>query len=193
MSDEWADDVRAAKKSSRIPRWLWWTCGTGCALVVLLAGVAIVGGVLLFRQASDPEYVQPKVMEYLPCDEWPEGYEANGLVFMGYGMFTITWPGGMMQLQPLGDRRALAAHLDPETSNFAEKNRVAGQLEVQGRTTRTMTFKPMGMSMQQMRIDLSGDKGPASFLLLTSQENEEIDTSVVEAFLKPFDVWRDEE
>jgi len=192
MSDEWADDVRATKKSGGIPRWLWWTCGTGCAIVTLLGVIAIVGSVILFRKANDPEYVEPKIMQYLPCDAWPEGYEASGLVVMGYGIFTIRWPGGEMQLQPLGDRRALEVNLDPDASNFAEKDRVAGLLEIQGRTTRTLTFRPMGMPIQQMRIDLSGDRGPCSYLLLAGPENAEIDTSLVESFLEPFDVWRDE-
>jgi hypothetical protein len=101
----------------------------------------------------------------------------------------------MMMLQPLGDREVLEENFNPDSSaaKLSEKDRTLGEMEIQGRTTRTLAFRQRGTDIEQMRIDLSGEVGPCSFLVLAVPEGEEIDTSSVDDFLLPFDVWHDED
>jgi len=194
MSDEWADEVRTEKRKGGIPKWLLWTCGTGCALIVLLITVVLVGGYVISKNWSDPEKVIPRIQKYLPCETWPEDYEPGGGEIFGYGFYSIDWPGGEMVLQPMGDRNALNVNLSPsQSSNFAEREREAGEIEIQGRTTRTLTFKSVGVPLRQMRVDISGARGPCSFLILSAPEGEDLPTDQLEAFLEPFDVWHDED
>ena len=71
-------------------------------------------------------------------------------------------------------------------ANIVTTDEVAGELEVQGRTVRTLVYRQTGL--HGLRADLSGDKPP--YFGLSLLDDEPIEPEELIRFLEPFDVWR---
>jgi hypothetical protein len=198
MSDAWTEEPATPKKKSGLPAWFWWTCGTGCLLALLVAGGAVIFGVVVTKKVTDPEYVKGKLAEVLPCDTWPEEYKPGGGGLFGMGVYIIMWPNPSGQpavVATLPGRSDLKTSLDPSSlqNKVTNKNLTAGQIEIQGRIADTLTFKDLA-GLVHLRTDISGEKAPYATLELSAPEEHAagLEEATVK-FLEPFDVWRGED
>ena len=191
MTETWGDETGAPKPKGGLPRWFWWTCGIGCAAALLIGIVAVVGAWMMARRGTDPEVMIPKMQKYLPSDPWPAEYEvAFGFELFGTGNYTIQWPGGTAQLQPMPGKRDLDRQMTAGTmENLALSDEVEGEMEVKGRTVRTLAFRQGGL--HGLRADLTGEVPP--YFMVTLLQHEPPGAEDLDRFLEPFDVWRGED
>jgi len=195
MTDQWNVESEAPQKKGGLPAWFWWTCGTGCLLAVVVAVGIGIFGYFAAREMADPERVRAKLVDVLPCDQWPEGYTPRG---GGWGIeqYFITWPdrSATVIVYKVGTRADLTTLLDPDgfQNKIGNSDLTAGEMELQGRTVQTMTFKAIG-DLAHLRVDIAGEKEPYALLDIMVQESEaERLPETVIKFLEPFDIWRGE-
>jgi hypothetical protein len=203
QESDWGE---APKPKGRIPAWAWWTCGTGCLVVVLAAvvlGFFFVGRV---KQAMDPEVVWSGVAEYLPHDTPHADWDTmlGGKLF-GAGQYHLLPPepaGCQFLLTVSPTRSMLDPHFDPEAPQNkgafgvgALEEAELGTLLLQGREVRTLTFLggiPGRSDGAGIRVDLSPEEGaPHVFVqILVPAATEKLSPETVERLFEPFDVWR---
>lgn len=203
QESEWGE---APKKERRIPTWAWWTCGSGC-LVVLLAAVAI--GLFfanMARRVVDPEKVWAGVAEVLPHDAPPAGWEAAlGFEVMGVGQYQLvpSEPAGcLFQLHTFPDADQIDLAFDPESPQNvgvfgvgALRDAELGSFVLQGREVRCLRFLggvPGVSGGAGLRLDVSGAaEAPHAYVqILFPRASERPDDEEVHELFLPFDVWR---
>jgi len=87
----------------------------------------------------------------------------------------------------------LSALLDPDSlqNKFGLKNRVEGEMELQGRTAKTMRYEDVA-GQDHLRVDITGEKAPYSMLDVSVPEDADAEETA-RRFLEPFDIWRGED
>lgn len=200
---DWGEESAPRPPKKRIPSWVWWGCGGGCLLMTLIVIAVVVFAGRLIRESIDPEKQWPRLAEVLAFDSRPEGIEIQFGLGLGADQFhlvdetkglratLIEYPSSASKDQfmdpnfelPMGIGRVL----EPEN----------GQLVVQGREVRCLRFarvkpEPAEAGGAGIRVDLSGDREkPRTLELRRLGRGERIEDAEVEAFLAPFDVWRE--
>ena len=202
MNDtEWPEEAPAEKKSG-VPKWVWFGCGGGCIVALLLAAVASFFFMTFIKDAQDPEKVWPLVAEALPFDERPEGWTVSGGGLMGTNQIVMIPEGGegMAMLYTFPNSEGLNELFDPESMAnnmvmLSIENAEAGEIEVQGRKARTLRFEAPApgtdKAIPSLRIDLTGDGNVYVCLQVFKQGGTEpVADEDVRRMLEPFDVWR---
>jgi hypothetical protein len=204
----WGEEAAPPPKKSGIPSWVWWGCGIGCLLALLVAGgLAFMVGSLV-SDATDPEVVWPQVNELLPFDQRPEGYEAGGMGLFGTGTYILSAKSGdhVLIVQKFPNAEALARLYDPETIENKGlfgvggiRDAEHGEIVVQGRVAPCLRFfawVPEGKDSKtppgaSIRVNVTGQGSiPVSVqITLVAAEGRVGDERVAE-ILAPFDVWR---
>ena len=209
---EWSLEEEPAPKKKGIPKWVWFGCGGGCLLAVVLTVLLSVVVGNFVKEALDPEAQWPKLARVLPFDERPEGVELYmGLSIMGQENYTLIDKELRLYASVLRLRGEDASQFDQllegdlQGTPFGLGQPVEpekGEAEVQGRVCRLLRFSSVrGQSFADDRADLgpgmwldlsspSGDMRLIQFRRMGSEEL--ISDADVQAFLEPFDVWRSE-
>jgi len=207
MADaDWGDEGHAERpRKKRVPSWVWWGCGGGCLFLALVVIALVVLGSRLVRESIDPEKQWPRLAEVLAFDQRPSGIELQFGLGLGADQFhlfdrekglratLIEYPSSASddydQLMdpdfelPMG----LGQVVEPES----------GMLVVQGREVPCLRFtrvqpEPANEGGAGIRIDLTGTrKKPRTLELRRREGTPRIEDAEVEAFLAPFDVWRE--
>jgi len=206
---DWGDEGGEARpKKRRIPTWAWWTCGSGCAVMLLVGvGVAVLVSSLV-KELHDSDGAWESVRAMLPYDQRPEGWEAHGFSLLGTGNYFLAppQPGVQLFVQRFRDTPEYEAMFDPSaTTNrgMLPFQRVrapeAGTVEVQGRTVRCLRFEgappgfgeaPRDGSGYGIRIDLERKDHPVLVQLSFANVQAPVTAEQVTEVLAPFDVWR---
>jgi len=203
MNDtQWSEEQAAPAKKKRFPSWVWWGCGGGCALVVLVfAAVAILGGRMV-KRGMDPEVQWPRLEKVLAFEERPEGLELEFGMDLGAEQFHLrdTRHGLAVTIFefPLSAKAGYEQFLDPENSPIGLGKTIdpeAGTIAIQGREVPCLRFAGVrGLEANDrgsgIRVDLTGDRSKPRLLELRSGRDERIEDAVVEEFLAPFQVWK---
>lgn len=204
---DWADaEERGTKRG--VPSWVFWGCGGGCLLAILvLVGLLVLGGSLL-REAFDPEQAWKGVAEVLPHDQRPAGWVAYGTSRFGVGFFFLRPPGpeSVLIVQRARDRAEVEALLTPDSPANAGwhwildgmREHETGTLELQGREARCLRFTGTfsgfegGQAVQAkvMRVDISGAGTPTLLHVVLGPGAGPTADEDVRALLGPFDLWR---
>ena len=199
----WGDEESAEPAKRRVPTWVWWGCGGGCLLLTLMGGAMAVFGWRLVSEGMDPEVQWPRLAQVLAFDRRPEGIELHfGSGLVGADQFVLEdaergliatvlqYPASagvtVDLLDPeLGLPLGLGKLIEPET----------GTLLVQGREVPCVRFagiQRQGQGGAGVRLDLTGArKQPRTLELRRAAGAQRIEDAEVEAFLLPFDVWRE--
>jgi len=202
MNDtEWPEEAPAEKKSG-VPKWVWFGCGGGCLLALLLAAVASFFFMTFIRDAQDPEKVWPLVAEALPFDERPEGWTVSGGGMLGTNQIVMFPEGGkeMAMLYTFPSSEGLDELFDPESMAnnmvmLSIENAEFGEIEIQGRKARTLRFEAPAPGTDEtrpsLRIDLTGDGSVYACLQVSNPPDRgPVSDEDVQRMLEPFDVWR---
>ncbi len=208
MSDtDWGDGggEAAPKKKRRIPKWLWWSCGCGCLLMTLALAALVVFVTRVYREGTDPEKQWPRLGLVLHFEERPPGLVLEFGSSIGSAQFRLVdqakelratlveYPAAastdyhrLLEASP-GLPLGLGEALDPER----------GTLVIQGQEVPFLRFtrikpEPEGKGFGPgIRLDLTGARKQPRTLELRHLRPERIEDAEVEAFLAPFDVWRE--
>ncbi len=205
-STDWGEEGGEARpKKKRIPSWVWWGCGGGCLFTTLIVIAVVVFASRVIRESIDPEKQWPRLAEVLAFDQRPAGIEMQ----FGLGL-------GADQFHLLDEAKGLRATLieypssassdydqlmDPDFELPLGLGRLlepeSGKLVVQGHEVPCLRFtrvhpEPADANGVGIRVDLSGSrKKPRTLELRRRGGAERIEDAEVEAFLAPFDVWRE--
>jgi len=204
---DWGEQEPPAKKK-RVPSWVWWGCGGGCLLVLL---VGVIVGILAWTKARefvDPEKVWPNVAEMLPFDERPAGWDAKGGSFFGGGMFMLEPPPALnaslivMRFRTQGELDAMLDPDSPQNTGFLGVGKIrspeVGKLEIQGREVRCLRYEHWRPDAEVdepgnpgLSFDASGT-GSIHVLvqILPHRTGEPVRDEEVRELLAPFDLWR---
>jgi hypothetical protein len=201
----WGDEPSEQPRKKRIPTWVWWGCGGGCLFLTLVVVALVILGTRLVRDSTDPEKQWPRLARVLAFDERPAGIELQFGLGIGADQFhlfdreknlratLIEYPSSASdeydQLMdpdfelPMG----LGQVIEPEQ----------GKLMVQGREAPCLRFarvqpEPEERGGAGIRLDLTGTrKKPRTLELRRLSGSARLEDAEVEAFLAPFDVWRE--
>ncbi|NOT30855.1 MAG: hypothetical protein HOP15_10455 [Planctomycetes bacterium] len=207
MTDtDWGDEGGQARpKKKRIPTWAWWTCGGGCLLVTLVSASVAVFAVRLYREGRDPERQWPRLGEVLAFEERPAGIELKFGASVGASQFHLFDREKNLRATLVEYPSTAAADykriMDPDFSlpmGFgAPVDPERGTLVIQGREVPSLRFtrikpEPEGQGFGPgVRLDLTGKRAKPRTLELRRPGPGRIEDAEVEAFLLPFEVWKE--
>jgi hypothetical protein len=207
----WSEEAtEAPRKKRRIPPWVLWGCGCGCLVALILAGILVVVGVRIAKEAADPEIAWARVDELLPFEQRPEGCEVGGLTIdiLGFGQYHLQPPGEpfLLLLQRMPSKEAIDRWLDPdsrENQGIFGVNKIheaePGTIEVQGREVPALRCKAWlpekahdrGAAGASIRLDLSSANGPPIQLqIIAADGRDRVEDADVARLLAPFEVWQ---
>lgn len=202
---DWGEAGEApAPRKRRIPSWVWWGCGGGCLLALLAALGLGVAGYRLYREGTDPEKQWPRLQRVLYFEERPEDLRIRFGFSLGMDQFHLSDAEGVEALLVEYPRDAAGEYrrvMDPDLDllldigNPVDPER--GTIAVQGREVPCLRFsriqpEPEGQSRGPgIRLDLTGDRPRPRTLELRHPGAARIEDAEVEAFLAPFDVWKE--
>lgn len=193
----------AAPRKRRVPRWVWWGCGGGCLLALLVAAVLAIFAVRLVREGTDPEKQWPRLDQVLAFETRPQGLEIEFGVSFGADQFHLVDHARGLRATLIEYPAAAASDyqklLDPEFDpplGFGKPlEPEPGTLTVQGREVPCLRFarvqpEPEGEGLGPgIRLDLTGERARPRTLELRTVGSARIEDAEVEAFLAPFQVW----
>lgn len=201
---DWGAEA-AAPPRRRIPRWLAWTCGSGCLLFTLVLAVCVFAIWRWTKVAQDPEQAWPAVAEYLHHEQRPDGWNISGapVPFMDLAAFTLFAPdGGEVRVQSFGDAQIIARSMDPDSAqnkNIIESVGLVdpqlGTITLQGREVPCLRFRAKDPTVEDpegvptVRIDATGQGAVPVMIEVRSAGPAPIPDERAAELLAPFDLW----
>lgn len=207
MADaDWGDEGGAERpKKKRVPSWVWWGCGGGCLLLTLIVIALVVFTTRLVREGMDPEKQWPRLAQVLAFDQRPAGIELQFGLGFGADQFHLYDAAKGLRATVIEYPSSASSEydqlMDPEfelpmgLAKLVEPEK--GTLVVQGREVPCLRFariqpEPAGEGGPGVRVDLTGARQkPRTLELRHPGGAQRIEDAEVEAFLAPFDVWRE--
>ena len=205
-NEDWGDDGGAqATRKKRVPTWVWGGCGGGCLFMTLIVVALVVLGTRLFKESTDPEKQWPRLAEVLAFDQRPAGIELQFGLDIGADQFHLLDREKGMRATLIEYPSSASAEydqlMDPDFELPMGFGQVvepeSGKLMVQGHEASCLRFarvqpEPAGQGGTGIRVDLTGTrKKPRTLELRRLSGTSRIEDAEVEAFLAPFDVWRE--
>jgi hypothetical protein len=203
---EWGEEGGAElPRKRRVPAWVWWGCGGGCLLLTLSVIAVVVLGARVVREGLDPERQWPKLAEVLAFEQRPAGLELEFGLGLGAAQFHL-------QDAAKGLRATVVEYPSSASSEYGQLmdpgfelpmglgklvEPEQGVLVVQGREVPCLRFarvqpEPAGEGGAGVRVDLTGTRArPRTLELRRPGGAQPITDAEIEAFLAPFDVWRE--
>lgn len=198
-----AGEAPPARKR-RIPSWIWWGCGGGCLLALLVAAGLGLMGYRIFREGTDPEKQWPRLQQVLYFEQRPEGLELRFGFNLGMDQFHLTdgasleaavaeYPSSATEEY----RRLMDPDLDMPFGLGKPVDPESGTIVVQGKEVPFLRFSRVEPEPEDagrgagIRVDLTGDRARPRTLELRRRKAARIEDAEVEAFLAPFDVWKE--
>jgi hypothetical protein len=203
---DWGDGGGGAPKKRRVPKWLWWGCGGGCLLMVLAVVAVVIFATRIYREGVDPEKQWPRLGEVLAFEERPAGLELKfGARVMGSEQYHLVDPAKGLQATlieyPAGASgehgKLFDAEFQPPLGFGRPIEPEPGELTVQGKAVRCLRYArldpvpPAESSGPGIRIDLTGERPRPRTIELRSLNGQRVEDADVEAFLAPFQVWKE--
>lgn len=209
---DWGNEGgEALPKKKRIPSWVWWGCGGGCLFLSLIVIAVVVFASRAIRESIDPDKQWPRLAEVLAFDQRPAGIELKFGLDLGADQFHLLDAEKGLRATlieyPSSASSDYGQLMDPDFELPLGLGRVlepeSGQLFVQGREVPCLRFTRIhpehaGANGPGIRVDLSGTRKQPRTLELRRGAGPSaeggalrIEDAEVEAFLAPFDVWRE--
>jgi len=199
------EETTEAPRKRRIPSWVWWGCGGGCLFLTLIVVALVVMGARLFKESTDPEKQWPRLAQVLAFDKRPEGIELQFGLGIGADQFHLVDREKGLRATLIEYPSSASAQydqlMDPDfelpmgLGQLVEPEK--GSLTVQGREVPCLRFarvqpEPEVHGGPGIRVDLTGArKKPRTLELRRVSGAQRVEDAEVEAFLVPFDVWRE--
>ena len=202
---EWGEAGEAPPaRKRRVPSWVWWGCGGGCLLALLaVLGVGLMG-YRMFREGTDPEKQWPRLQQVLYFEQRPVGFELRFGFSLGMNQFHLSDGAGLEAVLVEYPRNASEEYrrfLDPDLDLPLDLGKPVdperGTIVVQGKEVPLLRFSRIEPEPENasrgagIRLDLTGDRPRARTLELRHRGSGRIEDAEVEAFLAPFDVWKE--
>lgn len=201
---DWGEGGAAAPKKRRIPKWAWWGCGGGCLLVTLVVAIASFLMYRAVRDGMDEEKQWPRLQEVLAYEQRPANISIEIGLSYGADQFHLVDRESDLRAAlveyPSSGRDDYEQLLDPDFDLAGIKlvEAEAGTLTIQGREVRCLRFARIDSRFDYrgggpgIRVDLTGDRPrPRTLELVRASDGERIEDAEVEAFLAPFQVWKE--
>jgi hypothetical protein len=203
---DWGEEsAGSSPKKKRIPSWVWWGCGGGCLFLTLIVIAVVIFATRLIRESTDPEKQWPRLSEVLAFDQRPAGIELQFGLGLGADQFHLLDEAKGLRATlieyPSSASKDYEQLMDPDFELPMGLGKLiepeSGQLVVQGHEVPCLRFLrvqpgPEDKSGAGIRVDLSGSrKKPRTLELRRHGAAGRIEDAEVEAFLAPFDVWRE--
>ena len=214
-SSEWSlEDEPAPEKKRRIPRWLLFSCGGGCLLLVLICGVLGFFFARTASEARDTETQWGNLAEVLPYDERPTELKLE----MGFNWGFLMDMSQFALVDPENDLAVVVISSDAPQQDFdvifdpegvqapwgmgEPKEPEVGEVEIAGRPCTVLRFSGIDGSLPLLGeidplgagawVDMRSSEYPGRIVQFRRQSDsrEPIPDDVMQAFFSHFDPWR---